>query len=356
MAEWWMEDLDRTHRGWPDLDREEAVAAAERLLARPGLPAELERTVRQNLTWYLPELPGERRELDVEGLPEGWAALNPSIAVNPAGELACIVRSTNYELQPDGRYLGPWLEDGVIRTVNYLGRVSSSHYAASNFEQIRDEGVRPAMPLFCVSGFEDARLSWWQGRWQVVATTREYNERGICQQASFELHGAEARRLAVRSPAHDVHQKNWMPVGEQGFISHCYPTTLVDQQGRGHVTPAPYLARGFRGGALTDLPSWLARTCGLGDARWLGVVHESVDFSGGSPHRVYWHRLVTMTDAPRLLHISPPFQFERRGVEFAAGIAVHGENLLISYGVGDSRTMLHLSKVESAIRYLFNIS
>jgi predicted GH43/DUF377 family glycosyl hydrolase len=66
------------------------------------------------------------------------------------------------------------------------------------------------------------------------------------------------------------------------------------------------------------------------DAGWLFVIHE-VEHSSV---RRYRHRFVRLrTDGG--LDASAPFSFTGHRIEFAAGLAPHGSQVLISFGVGD---------------------
>jgi hypothetical protein len=203
-----------------------------------------------------------------------------------------------------------------------------------------------------VEGFEDARLFWISG-WKFIATARDRNERGICQQVMCYLEGDRAKNLEVLSPAHDHHQKNWMPIPhlhreerDLFFVDSCYPTIVRDDSGDyGWVARAPYVARHFRGGSqIIDL-GWANGG--------LAIIHESVDFSG-IPHRAYQHRFVLFGSPPSgpLEKVSLPFCFERRGVEFAAGMAIRGDDLLISYGVHDAKAMILTMPLADALAML----
>ncbi len=94
----------------------------------------------------------------------------------------------------------------------------------------------------------------------------------------------------------------------------------------------------LEGGALIDamaeVPSWHGGAAcridpGLGV---LTVVHQVV------AGRIYWHRFVLLMPSDR--RCTPPFYFEHENIEFAAGIAVDGADVLVSYGVQDSRAAL----------------
>lgn len=339
MSEWWDEDFARTYK--EDATQEEALAAGERLLSRPDFPHQEQ--LRKNITYWLPRLPGVSNPIDIDyAMPKGWSQFNPSVASDPDGNLRVIMRRSNYVMSPEGRYGGAYDTEGVIRTRNYIATLKgASLYHA---EHIEDDHLRPDPSLYPVHGFEDCRLFYHDG-WKFSATVRERNSRGICQQVMCDLDGNRADNLVELSPAHDTHEKNWMSLNRHGFhhqfVQHCYPTVTS----LGWWRPAPYIMRQFRGGS---------QFVDAGESTYLAVIHESVDFPGQSPHRVYWHRFVLFFGG-LIEQISQPFCFQRRGVEFAAGMALHGDDLLISYGVHDQEAWLHRMPLKDALGMLTEV-
>jgi tetratricopeptide (TPR) repeat protein len=66
---------------------------------------------------------------------------------------------------------------------------------------------------------------------------------------------------------------------------------------------------------------------------WLAIGHEAVVFDDGA--RVYSHRWVWFDGNWRLRRISPGFFLREHGIEFVAGLAQDGDELLLSFGVRD---------------------
>jgi hypothetical protein len=94
-------------------------------------------------------------------------------------------------------------------------------------------------------------------------------------------------------------------------------------------TVPPIAADQFRGGS--QLIAF--------DSGWLALVHEARVRDG---QRHYRHRFVWFDEAARLRGVSRPFFFQKRGVEFAAGLAWHpdGKRLVVTYGVEDSEAWI----------------
>lgn len=171
---------------------------------------------------------------------------------------------------------------------------------------------------------------------------RDRHPSGICQMVMATIHGSVATDLHVLS-SRRRHEKNWMPLVREvrRFGSHdprwvysCSPFLIVNHRGTVHQgsLASPYIARHFRGGSQV-----IPVDDGL---RGLALVHESVNFDS-PPRRVYQHRFILIDHTTgKLVRISPPFCFEGRGLEFAAGLAMMGDDLVISYGIDDARAYL----------------
>jgi hypothetical protein len=315
------------------------MEACERLLSTPGLPTEIEGYARQNQTYYLPKLSELVTEYTADQIifpvRDGWSRFNPSVAVNPAGDIRCVVRSSNYAVDDRLRY-DIHDPEGVIRTRNYLLSVFPGAIGCSTGDQyfIEDEHFQNLPPPYPVSGFEDARLYWRHGRWHLLTNVRDRDERGIAQQATLRLNQNTVVGMTLLEPAqHD--EKNWMPIGNgREAVRSCNPLIVLvcGARGEGRFGVSPHIARSFRGGSQLvpmDDPD-----------RQLAIIHEPVNFAE-PPVRVYQHRFVEF-DAwmPRITRISRPFMFHKRGIEFAAGLAIVGEELIVSYGVDDAEAWL----------------
>lgn len=267
--------------------------------------------------------------------PAGWSLFNPSVASGPDG-LTAIVRSANYTVDHLTRYT---IQDGGegVRTENYLVSLAPDG-AVREATLIDDAAVRTEPPLFPVAGFEDCRLFWRDGAWWASATRRDAAASGVCQMVALRLEGARIAELVPLSDGAARHEKNWMPVVAEGprplFVDAIAPTVVVELDPATHqVFPlsrrrAPAWAHSLRGGGQV-LP--VANG-------WLAVAHESLVWRSGA--RVYSHRWVWFDAGWRLRQVSPPFFLRERGVEFAAGLAHQGGDLLVSFGVGDREAWL----------------
>jgi len=313
--------------------------ACERLLGMELTP-EKERLVRRNRSWYtqtLDELVACRfQRFDVEPAADGWSKFNPTIIAHDDGYLA-IVRSSNYQIV-DGQYVIPPADGDTIRTINVLATLGADLIVLSQ-SAIPD----PIYPKsgYPVHGFEDCRLNAVHGELVVSATVRNWAGRdGTCRIATATLlpyMGSMIDATLLDEPVSGRHEKNWMPiVGTEVFLYSCWEqgrTAFASRNGsawkidrRGE---SPAIARGWRGGS---------QVVEAGDGRWLALVHEVAEYTGG---RIYEHRFVLFGDSCDILGWSPAFAFrETRAIEFAAGLARRGDQLVATFGVRDAEAWM----------------
>jgi glycosyltransferase involved in cell wall biosynthesis len=371
-------------------DPKAALEANEQLLA-DGVPSWVETWVRHNLGWCLQALghhevsvggialppvgsvaPGavadatfadlapsrrlEPLDLDLgptaptataaDGSTVAWPRFNPSIAADGTG-FRLITRASNYRLTDNGQY-EPLEAGSHIRTINHVVRLDADLRVLDVLElpEVPD-GPDPFPSL--VRGCEDARPIEVDGRWYAVATVRDRNPAELCEMAWLSLDrtddtpagapGATLRRL--RPPHFDTtrHEKNWMPFvvdGELHILYACAPTVVLKVDAHTALvtavlsSPAPAACEHLRGGSQGVEV----------DGRWYFATHEA---AGHGSTRRYVHRVVRLRrDGERFVvdGVSPRFTFTGEPIEFCAGLAVSGDEALLSLGVGDARSLL----------------
>jgi len=303
--------------------------ACERLLAEP-LPPERESLVRRNRTYYTRRLDElvecSHQRINIDPAHPGWTVFNPSIVARD-GDLDVVVRSSNYRCI-DGRYVMPDEDSGRIRTESFLLRWDDIR------EPRRIVGDYPRSD-FVVDGLEDCRLNVIDGRLRISATVRNHADYdGLARIAEADNAGVVQRMLPEPRPGR--HEKNWMPIlGREEYLYSCHESgrvlTVAAEGDRWAIRErgtSPLLARGFRGG------SQLVPVGG----GWLAVIHEVSDDDG---RRTYEHRFVWFDAEFSIVSASPPFAFrEPRTIEFAAGLAVMGDAVVVSYGVRDEEAWI----------------
>lgn len=326
----------------PDVGRR----AAERLLSDETLPDSVHAAALRNARFYAAALCDDPRvhlvPVEVDRA-EGWSAFNPSLALDEQGHLHLAVRSSNYVRHSDSYYE---ITDGsdVIRSRTALARLDPD-LALRGARWVNDSAVAQAPPLFPVAGLEDGRLIRHDGSWWLAGTIREHDARGICRIAVDRLDdsGTVLSRTILDGPEPSRHEKNWMPVVDESGLRFLYsvgPTVVTAPVPLGTAPPAhvpfdlatchdgPPLARWLRGG------SPVVRF----DGGWLALAHQSIDFEAGQ--RNYLHRWLYFYPDLRLASMSRLFSFLGRPIEFAAGLAMVGSSVVVSFGVDDAQAWL----------------
>jgi predicted GH43/DUF377 family glycosyl hydrolase len=286
----------------------------------------------------------EVAEIKLDVLP-AWPQFNPTIAVDRDG-FRMIVRTANYRLE-DGRYRFLDEDDGTVRTLNYLVTLDRE-LAVASVAPLDDRSDGPPRFDSRLHGYEDCRLVEVGGRWFASATVRDRNPLSRCEIALLELEDADITAVTVlRGPIPATHEKNWMPfsVDDQlHFVYSCAPTVVISCDLRtglcGEVAnrPAPQGAQ-LRGGS-----QGVAVADGL-----LFLVHEADDDRG---RRTYRHRFVLLNHGYELTASSRAFRLLSQEIEFCAGLAPHGDRLLLSFGVGDRTAMLGVVDAGEALAML----
>lgn len=269
-------------------------------------------------------------------LAPGWFAMNPSITRHK-GVLLCIIRTVNYDIAQNYKTC----DGGPIRTRNYMVELGPDLQIRLIFE-MRESPEVAATPrsAFPIHGFEDCRLFSSSGSLFATATVCDFDMTGQGKREIVLLALDDDYRITsaipLRGPWSERHQKNWVPLVRDDQVGFVYATDPYAKQmswtdgvlGVGQQTDfSPGRLRGGTQGV------WISGWDG-----WLFLVHD-VTFSGNA--RTYLHRWVFMHDNGHVA-MSDLFFFERRGIEFAAGLTIRGEvysemEVVVSFAVGDQK-------------------
>jgi predicted GH43/DUF377 family glycosyl hydrolase/tetratricopeptide (TPR) repeat protein len=299
---------------------------------------------RSNLIFYLPPaaavMPSFAPWQIAFTPPDDRHPMNPSVA-RVGDQIVLAMRAVNYTLSEDG--LRFQTKDEVpISTRNFLLRLDNNlvTYSAQEILPPTDFPEPLGKRAF---GFEDLRLFEWHEQLWASACLGELTPEGWCEQVMARIEDSSPGecRLTDWRVLHPTgerrDEKNWMPrvVPERAnpsrakcqFVYLCDPTRIVDDHAQivGAHTPR-VAALQFRGG--TQAISFRGG--------WLALIHEAM-WSRSQNRRLYWHRFVWFDRADELRGVSRPFFFNKKGVEFAAGLTLLPDRkcLLVSYGVAD---------------------
>jgi tetratricopeptide (TPR) repeat protein len=309
---------------------------------------------RQNMFFYLEKLtdlcPNTKMEKIEFTPPAGYVGMNPSLS--QIGDLS--VRCVNYTITPWGSYDirkmdsgsvevegAPITRDNPIHTRNFVRAVKQTEWVEVAFQ-----AYKPEFDL--VRGAEDMRIFRWNGALWSISNFRDRNPEGRCEQhlARINTTRGTADYLGKVEPQdfpRAYAEKNWMPwVNRNGLRLIHRLGTVLDRAGH-TVFQAKNLVLDVQrlsgGGGLVD----------MGDGRWLAIVHEAQLLPGQTNLRYYYHRFATINGEGSPLALSRPFVFHDKQIEFAAGLALVDDKLLVSYGVRDCEpwlASLHLDEVK----------
>ena len=291
-----------------------------------------------------------------DGYYDGVGYMNPSVFVDDDGDILVNLRHINYSLYHSENtqqfptrwgplsYLHPE-SDQHLKTVNYLCRLNSD-LEMINYSMIDTSLLdKPAMWEF--HGLEDARLVKWDNKYYTVGVRRDTtpNGQGRMELSEISINKEnweikEVSRLRIPAPGEDntYCEKNWVPILDKPyhFIKWTAPTEIVKTYPdlpprceqvslkQGLTPPADQ-----RGG--THVVKW--------GNFYIAMPHEVYLFNNylGRKDGIYRHRLCVWDESFNLVGISPNnISFLNGRIEFAAGMANYGADLLITFGFADN--------------------
>lgn len=318
-----------------------------------GISREL---ARNNLYHYLPSLKDlcpsfEWKTIKLDA-GEHWTAMNPSIT-NHKGSLCMVIRTVNYRMDDQGRYLiratdGTANDSNPINTRNFLVNVNKETLAISDAKEIRAPQDMPVL-FKPVIGFEDMRLFSLGNTLWTSSTTRQSFAHGMPVQTLAHIGpGCALDNVKYMIRNEGVCEKNWAPITVPGMdrVRFMYrPGHVVDDTGATMVdNEHPTLDLGGLSGSSQVLKTAKG---------WLYITHEA-RILPGQHMRYYIHRFVILDNDFKVVKISVPFCFNDKVIEFCAGIAQKDlETIVMSYGYRDAEARIGTVKMEEVERFVW---
>jgi hypothetical protein len=283
-------------------------------------------------------------------IPGTFGGMNPSVFIDPDGDILVNVRVVNYilyhsenkQLYPSRwgplAYLHPEKDQRLV-TENYLVRLNSDLVMT---DCTKVEMLNLHEPIWEFVGLEDARLVYWDD-YYLTGVRRDTTTNGVgrMELSKIELDktnwtATEIDRKRIPTPAPDTSycEKNWMPVLDRPyqFVKWSSPVEVVEFDGT--QTKQVSLRQGVqppkdqRGGS--QLIRW--GNC------YISITHEVDLFKNylNQKDGIYRHRLCIYDDQLNLVGLSKEFSFLDFRIEFCVGIAEYQGDLLISFAVADN--------------------
>lgn len=336
----------------------QGLRAAERALATNRHDHRL----RNNRSFYCRSV-GEVYDARVE--PLLYHADPPFVSMNPSihrddrdGRWRVIVRTTNYRIV-HGHYLTP--DDNVIHTRNVMLELD---------DQLRVHTKTPMRDLvgrdlsdYPVHGYEDCRLFRLGDQLLATATVCDLHDSDPVGQREIvllEIDDDYTIRSAtpLRGGWSHLHQKNWMPLAnidnvvDVPIVYSLEPNAVLFVQPPNDKGEIEIGQSGVPGDADEHLrgSSQLVR---LVDGSYLCLTHD-VSFTFGADgrtDRTYLHRFALLGADMRLRALGELFYLVKRGIEFAAGMAVDAatDRVVVSFAVDDSAAYLATLSLDAVI-------
>lgn len=252
---------------------------------------------------------------------------NPSVIATENG-FECTVRGLNYDLEHSnkeyvfyyGSYSVPFPD-----TQNYYA-ILDDDLNIKDYWFLEDRHLRNN--IFSLDGIEDLRLFQWEGKRYAIGNAINYPS-SSASTLFMSIEGNILNYQALfRSPTNATTEKNWMPFVQEEDLSFMYTPNGQMLSFKDNLLTMSHADRN------TILPKWSGSSCIMGkDDCYYAIIHKRQGTE-------YTHMMVEYDDTGRAIWMSKEFNFEHRGIEFCAGMAFKGEDVVISYGVMDKKAVL----------------
>lgn len=283
-----------------------------------------------------------------------WSAFNPSIGYSPIEGFVVLFRSSNYFFDPKN--------GDTVATIGT--RVKNRMFMAKLDKnwQIVESSLKELDFSECgqfLRGPEDGRLYWQNNAWHILSVMREpHISDDIPRIANYRLDGTKAVLLKLHTEG-DLQpvEKNWMPFYRKpSDCDYIYNAVSVYKSEHGKLYRRE----------KTELASEIIRG---GSSLWpvedfnLAIVHE-VDTREVTKYssrkfgvvtrteRTYFHRFARYSADGTLTHLSDRFKFSDTDIEFAAGLVVAEDEVIVSYGYKDVAAYLGKIKLDAVLTML----
>jgi hypothetical protein len=87
----------------------------------------------------------------------------------------------------------------------------------------------------------------------------------------------------------------------------------------------------------------------INDKGWLGIGHK-MKFVNSK--KLYWHVWYLVDACGKMLAASPPMKFAPNGIEFAAGLGVDDDRVVVSFGVDDMECKIGETRLSAVLKTL----
>lgn len=232
-------------------------------------------------------------------------------------------------------------DDLRLKTINFLCKLDPDNFNITECHRVNTSKLDVA-PIWTFVGLEDARVVRWNNKLYLSGVRRDTTTNGEGRMELSEIeNNKEISRVRTKPPTYSYCEKNWMPVTDlpYHYVKWCNPTEVVSvdpETGEAkQVVLKPHnfaFSRDQRGGSQV-IPYKGYR---------IALLHEVELYKteGGFKDAQYYHRFLVWDKDWNLVSYSEDFKFFTSNIEFACGMTIHDENVLISAGLQDNAAYL----------------
>ena len=292
---------------------------------------------------------GQGGKLAPLAIPGTFGGMNPSVFIDPDGDILVNVRVVNYILyhsENEQRFPSRWgplaylhpEKDQRLVTENYVVRLNSNLEIT---DCAKVEMLELHQPIWEFVGLEDARLVYWDD-YYLIGVRRDTTNNGVGRMEKSKVSIdkdtwtiKEISRKRIEVPSQSYCEKNWMPIVDKPFHFVKWHSPIEVMKAEGTMAQQVALKQGIqpekdqRGGS--QLIRW--------GSVYIAITHEVDLFKNYLQQKdgIYRHRLCVYDDDLNLVGISPEsFSFLDGRIEFCVGAAEYEGDLLVSFGFQDN--------------------
>jgi hypothetical protein len=308
---------------------------------------------------------------------KGTGLCNPSIFIDDNNEILVNIRNVGYVLyhcEGEQKYESRWgplsylhpESDMTLKTTNYLCRLNDK-YEIQNYCKV-DTSKLDIKPVWTFIGLEDARIVKWDNKLYLSGVRRDTKTNGEGRIELSEIKYSfdsscktcgtveEVSRTRIEPPGNTESycEKNWMPILDMPYhyVKWTNVTEVVKVDPKTNSSETIVLKDKFING-LPDLRG------GSQVLKWKNyrfcITHE-VDLTRSETSQKngkYYHRFVIWDEDWNIVRLTEPFHFLTARIEFCCGMAIHQDNLLITFGFQDNASYLLKMPISILENYIY---
>jgi hypothetical protein len=298
---------------------------------------------------------------------DGLGLMNPSI-LNDNGKLIVNLRQVNYTFyhseaklfqHPYGplTYIHPE-NDLRLRTWNWYLELDDN-LGITRYNKIDTGQFDTYEPMWDFVGLEDARLVRWDDKLYISGVRRDTttNGQGRMELSEIKVTGetvTEVSRFRIPTPRdpRSYCEKNWMPVIDMPYhyVKWTDPTELVK------VDPIAESCSVVFDKKSVNIP--ISQRGGSQvlkiDDKYIALTHEVDLFESETSRKdaVYRHRFIIWDDKWNIVKYSKAFSIMGGHVEFAVGMCVWKDRLLITFGFQDNAAYILNTDITTVMDFI----